>query len=149
MVKRADPFRDLVNLSEMMSRILDDEIRNRLGHKPEGQSDWVPQVDLIELEDKFLLKADLPGMDKKDISVEVVDQHLILKGERRLKRSISEGKYHRLECAYGKFYRVFPLSAEIECDLVTAVYSNGILEVVLPKIKAGQSKKISVKCEID
>lgn len=147
MVKRTDPFRDLVSLSEMMSRILDNELRHRLGAKPEAQSDWVPPVDLIELEDKFVLKADLPGLDKKDITVEVVDQHLILKGERRFKRQISEEKYHRLECAYGKFYRAFSLSCEIELDQVNAVYNNGILEVVLPKTKTGPCKKIAVKYE--
>ncbi len=148
MVRRADPFRDLVNLSAMMSRLLDDEIRNRLGHRASTQSDWMPQVDLIELDDKIILKADLPGMDKKDINIEVVDRQLILKGERRMKK-ISEEKYHRLECAYGKFYRVFPLSAEISCAAVNAAYFNGILEVTLPKVKTGHPKKISVRCEIE
>ena len=148
MVKRADPFRDLVNLGEMMSRLLEDEVRHRLGHPPSTQSDWIPQVDLIELEDKFILKADLPGMDKKEIKVEVIERQLILKGERRMKK-ISEEKYHRLECAYGKFSRVFPLSAEIDCNQVSAVYLNGILEVILPKVKTGPSKKISVQCQVE
>jgi len=133
----------------MMGRLLDDEIHHRLGHQSSAQADWIPEVDLIELEDKFILKADLPGMDKKEINVEVVDRQLVLKGERRIKRPISEEKYHRLECAYGKFYRVFPLSSEIACEKVSAVYANGVLEVILPKVKSSHSKKISVQCEIE
>jgi len=133
----------------MMSRILNDEVHHRLGHKNPTSSDWVPEVDLVELADKFVLKADLPGMDKKDIAVEVVDRQLVLRGERRLKRAISDEKYHRLECAYGKFYRQFPLPAEVICAQVTAAYANGVLEVVLPKVKNAPPKKISVHCEIE
>ena len=149
MVRKADPCRDLVNLSEMMSRILDDEVHHRLGQRDSTQADWVPEVDLVEFADKFVLKADLPGMEKKDMLVEVVDRQLVLKGERRLQRAISDEKYHRLECAYGKFRRVFPLSAEVACGQVSATYANGVLEVVLPKIKNSHPKKISVHCEIE
>ena len=149
MVRKADPFRELMNLGEMMSRLLDNEIRHRLGHHSFSQSDWIPATDLVEFEDKFILKADLPGMEKKDIIVEVIDRQLILRGVRRMNKTISEEKYHRLECSYGKFYRAFPLSSEIVCNEVTAVYSNGVLQVILPKVKTSHSRKLPIQCEVE
>jgi len=149
MVKRWDPFKDIAHLSEMMSRLLDDEIHHRLGAGTTVQSDWIPSVDLVELDDQFILKADLAGIDRKDISVEVIESQLILKGERRLKKAGEEEKYFRLERPYGKFCRIFSLPAEVNCSKVHAVLNDGVLEVILPKEEKTPERKIAIRCEVD
>ena len=105
MVRHWDPFKDIAHLSEMMSRLLDEEVQHRLGAGQSVQSDWIPSVDLVELDDKFILKADVAGMARKDIKVEVVEAQLILKGERKINKPGEEEKYFRLERPYGKFCR--------------------------------------------
>jgi HSP20 family protein len=148
MVKRWDPFKDIAHLSEMMSRLLDEEIHQQLGAGTSAQSDWIPAVDLIEMEDKFILKADLAGISRKDIIVEVVDNQLILRGERRSKKHGHDEKYFRLELPYGKFYRIFPLPAEVDCSKVHAALTDGVLEVTLAKQEKHSPRKITVKCEV-
>jgi HSP20 family protein len=149
MVKRWDPFKDIAHLSEMMNRLLDDEIHHRLGAGTTVQSDWTPSIDLVELEDQFILKADVAGIDRKDITVEVVESQLILKGERKLKKAGQEEKYFRLERPYGKFCRIFSLPDGVDCAKVHAVLNDGVLEVVLPKDEKHPDRKIAIRCEVD
>jgi len=148
MVKRWDPFKDIAHLSEMMSRLLDEEIHHQLGAGTSAQSDWIPAVDLIETEDRFILKADLAGISREDIIVEVVESQLIIRGERKSKKHSHDEKYFRLELPYGKFCRIFPLPAEVDCSKVQAALTDGVLEVALPKQEKHQPRKISVKCEV-
>jgi len=147
MVKR-DPFKDIAHLSEMMSRLLDEEIHHHLACGPQAQSDWIPGTDLVELDDKFVLKADLAGIDRKDISIEVIENQLVLKGERKLNKVEQEEKYFRLERPYGQFVRVFPLPSGVDCAKVHAALKDGVLEVILPK-ESAPSRKIPVKCEVE
>jgi HSP20 family protein len=148
MVKRWDPFKDIAHLSEMMSRLLNEEIHH-LTIGPKVQSDWTPAVDLVEMDDMFVLKADLAGIDRKDISIEVIDCQLILKGERKLRKPSSEEKHFRLERPYGKFIRVFPLPSEVDCAKVHAALQDGVLEVILPKNESQTAHKIPIKCELE
>ena len=149
MVRRWDPFKDIAHLREMMSRLLDEEVQHRLGAGQSVQSDWTPSVDLVELENKFILKADMAGMARKDIKVEVVEAQLILKGERKINKPGEGEKYFRLERPYGKFCRIFPLPAEVNCGGVHATLKDGVLEVTLPKAEKHQSRKITIKCEVE
>jgi HSP20 family protein len=148
MVKRWEPFKDIAHLSEMMSRLLDEEIHHQLAAGSPVQSDWMPAVDLIETEDKFILKADLAGIAREDITVEVIDNQLVLQGERRSKKHGQDEKYFRLELPYGKFFRVFPLPASVDCAKVHAALKDGVLEVSLSKQEKQPARKISVKCVV-
>jgi len=149
MVKRWDPFKDIAHLSEMMSRLLDEEIQHHLATGPSLQSDWLPVVDLVELDDRFVLKADLAGIDRKDISIEVIDCQLILKGERKLCKPGPEEKHFRLERPYGKFTRIFPLPSEVNCAIVHAALKDGVLELTLPKEEKRPAHKVPIKCEVE
>ena len=147
MVKRGDPFRDLVNLSEIMSKLLNEDIHTRFSSGTYYQSDWIPHIDLVELDNRFILRADLAGVSRNDISVEIIDRQLILRGERKLKKAEYEEQYHRLERPYGKFVRIFSLPTEVDCNRVSAVFRDGVLEVVLPKSEDEHTKKIPINCE--
>lgn len=148
MVKRWDPFKDIAHLSEMMGRLLDEEIHHQMGSGASLKSDWMPPMDLVETEDRFILKAELAGIPRKDIVVEVIENQLIIRGERRSKKHGHDEKYFRLELPYGKFNRVFPLPAEVDYSQVHAALKNGVLIVTLPKQEKHQTRKISIKCEV-
>lgn len=149
MAKHFDPFSDIAHLSEMMSRLLDEELHHHVSSRQQVQSDWVPVVDLVEMGDRFVLKADLAGIDRSDISVEVIDCQLVLKGERKLRKREQEEKYFRLERPYGKFVRVFPLPSEVSCSKVHAALTDGVLKVVLPKEDKHPARKIPVRCKVE
>ena len=144
MVKRWDPFRELSLITEMMTRFLGEELSEQVSSR-ELQADWIPAVDLMELEDRYILKADLAGIESEKIKVEVVDQRLILSGERPVKQGPAGYKFHRLERPYGKFYRIFPLPKEVDCERVRAKLREGVLEVILPKKESNLPKRIPIK----
>ena len=94
---------------------------------------WSPSVDIYETPTSFVLTAEAPGVLIEDIDVKVVDDTLILRGERRWERDVQGENFHRLESAYGKFERAFKLSQEIDAGRITAELRRGLLKVVLPK----------------
>jgi len=108
---------------------------------------WSPQVDLKEEEDKFVITADLPGMDPKDVHI-VMDNHaLILEGERNVERHLKEENYYRTERYSGKFYRRFMLPEYVDSEHISAKFKRGILEVIIPKKEGNRLKKMTINIE--
>jgi HSP20 family protein len=105
---------------------------------------WYPAVDMFENDDKIVIKAELPGVDKKDISVEVKDRVLTLCGERNYDHEVKEENYYRRERACGKFKRAFNLPADVDPDKIKADFKDGVLKVELPKPEAQKPKRITV-----
>lgn len=105
---------------------------------------WRPVVDIYDDENRVVINAELPGIDKKDIVIDVKDRLLTLKGERSTEKEVKEDKYHRRERAYGKFKRVFSLPAEVDPDKIKANFKDGILKIDIPKPKEQKPKKIAV-----
>jgi HSP20 family protein len=110
---------------------------------------WSPTVDIYETAASFVLTAEVPGVQSSEIDVKVVDNTLVLRGERRW---IGEGKggehFHRLESAYGKFERQFGLSERIDVDNISAELQRGVLRLVLPKRNpGGQTRQIKIETE--
>ncbi|MDQ6972919.1 MAG: Hsp20/alpha crystallin family protein, partial [Mariprofundaceae bacterium] len=122
------PWQELESMNRQMSRLLDE---GKAGAPGEGQ--WAPSVDIRETEDALLVQAELPGIDKKDVKVEVHDGVLTLSGERRYEKDVKEENVHRVERAYGSFSRSFSLPSEIDGEKVEAHMKDGVLEVRLPK----------------
>jgi HSP20 family protein len=91
-----------------------------------------------------IVKAELPGLEKEQIGVEVKDGILTLHGERKLEKEVKEENYHRIERAYGTFHRSFSLPSSVEQDKIGAKFKNGILEVTLPKREQTRPKQIKV-----
>lgn len=110
----------------------------------ENVSRWVPTVDVIEEQDLYVLKADLPGVDRKDIEITFEDGALTLKGERSESAESDHDGYQRIERSYGKFQRTFRMPENIDAESITAKSEQGVLEVRVPKQEKAQ-KKIEVQ----
>jgi len=105
--------------------------------------DWMPMVDIDESEDAFVVKAELPGVDKDDVSVTIEDGVMTIKGEKRTETK--DKKRHRVECSYGSFVRSFTLPQSSTADKVVAEYKNGILHLTIPKSEEAKPRQIEVK----
>lgn len=109
-------------------------------------SHWRPAVDIREEKDRFVIEADLPGVDPNDIEVTMENGMLTLKGERKVEKQAGSGDgYKRVERAYGMFYRRFSLPDTADPDQIKAHGKNGVLEIVIPKQEKVQPRRISVK----
>ncbi|MFC1969875.1 Hsp20/alpha crystallin family protein [Chloroflexota bacterium] len=106
---------------------------------------WMPGVEMYEKADKFIVRAELPGMKKKEIDVSVVGNTLTISGERKAETEVKDEDYYRCELCYGKFSRPVGLPAAVDPAKVDASYENGILEITLPKVEAAKPKRITVK----
>jgi HSP20 family protein len=121
---RWDPLHDLLTLHERM---------NRLGG--DSAPGWTPQVDVYETADRFVISAELPGLSRDDIRIDVQPDTIILRGERPSRRP-DRGHYHRVERGHGAFARSFGLPQPIDVDAVTADFTDGVLSVLAPKLGA-------------
>ena len=106
---------------------------------------WAPSVDVSETAKEVIVKAELPGMDPKDVDVTVRGDVLSLRGERKKEEEEKGENFHRVERSYGTFSRSIRLPAEVDADKVKATYKDGVLNISLPKTKAASVKKIEVK----
>ena len=130
---RWDPFRDLITIREKMNRLFEEVVTSRGEEKDMMSSSWSPSVDIFETENELVLTAEIPGIDEKDIEIKLEDNTLTLKGERKFEKETKEENYHRIERAYGSFYRSFTLPPYIDQDKISAEHQNGILKVIMPK----------------
>jgi HSP20 family protein len=102
---------------------------------------WTPHVDIVEKDDAYVLRADLPGLTEKDIDVQFHNGVLTLRGQRKM----AHDGYRRQERAYGAFSRSFALEMPVEADKISATYTNGVLEIHVPKAAEAQTKRIPVQ----
>jgi HSP20 family protein len=109
-----------------------------------SMTDWNPAVDIYDKDDRIVIKAELPGMDKKDIAIDLKDGVLTLTGERAHDNEAKEDDYYRRERVFGKFHRSFKLSADIDPDKIKADFKEGVLNVEIPKPEEQKPKKITV-----
>jgi HSP20 family protein len=106
---------------------------------------WIPTVDIHEEPDKFVVRADLPGVEPKDISITAENRVLTLRGERRFERSATQKGFERLERVEGSFLRRFTLPNNVQDDQIKARHVNGVLEVTIPKVPAPEPRRVSVE----
>jgi HSP20 family protein len=111
---------------------------------PEG-TQWAPSVDVSETPKEVIVKAELPGMDPKEIDVSVRGDVLTLRGERKKEEEKKGENFHRIERRYGAFTRSIRLPAEVDANKVSAEYKEGVLKINLPKTKEASVKKIEIK----
>jgi HSP20 family protein len=143
---RWDPFREMSSLQERMNRVFSEVLaRSPIGEEEISRGAWVPAVDIFETPESIVLKAELPGITKDDIFVEVKDNTLSLKGEKKFEKEVKEENYHRVERSYGSFQRAFTLPSTGQQDKVKAKFKDGILEIVLPKVEEAKPKQIKVE----
>jgi HSP20 family protein len=113
-----------------------------------GQTDqarrWVPPVDLVEAEDHFVLKADLPGLREEDVNIEVQDGTLTISGERKAEHEQRERGWYRIERSFGSFSRSLTLPDGVDADGIAASFSDGVLEVRIPKPEERKPRRIEI-----
>jgi HSP20 family protein len=114
-----------------------------------GEQDWVagtwtPLVDIYDTGDALIFTAELPGLTKDDVHIEVHQNTLTLRGERKPDPKVSQDHYHRMERAYGPFQRSFALPTLVDQEKVQATYHDGILELRLPKLESAKPRRIAI-----
>jgi HSP20 family protein len=146
-IVRWDPFRDLTTLQDRMNRIFEESFRGvpRGGNEEDWSvSSWAPLVDIYEQDGDLVLKAELPGIDHKDVDVNVENNVLTLRGERKWDGEVKRESYHRVERAYGTFTRSFTLPNMIDTEKIKAEFKDGMLRLVLPKREEAKPKQIAI-----
>jgi HSP20 family protein len=139
------PMRELTSLREEM-----DQLWNRMFRDwptmefPRG--DWIPSFDVSETKDNVVVKAEVPGMDPKDIDISLADGILTLRGEKK-DREEKEENYYLTESRYGSFSRSIRLPHEVQSDKIKANYKNGVLKVTMPKSEEAKKKEVKIKVE--
>ena len=141
---RWDPFRDMVTLRERMNKLFEDMAAARGEEKDLATSSWAPAVDIYETENEVVLTAEIPGIEEKDVEIKVEDSTLTLMGERKFEKETKEENYHRIERAYGSFFRSFTLPNYIDQDKIEAEHENGILKVRMPKRAELKPRKVKI-----
>lgn len=101
--------------------------------------------DVFEDDQRLIVRVEIPGMEKQDINIEVVDDVLVVTGEKRFEREGNDGRWRVMQRAYGSFRRVVPLDTEVLADQARATYRNGVLRIELPKARPGKPKVRSIK----
>ena len=142
---RWSPWREMNTLQNRLNHLFSDSF-----FQPSQSDDdmslgtWHPVVDMYDEDDRIVIKAELPGMEKKDIAVDVKDRVLTISGERNYDNEVKEEKYYRRERAYGKFQRAFSLPADVDSDKIKADFKDGLLKVEVPKPEKQKPKEITI-----
>ena len=141
-MKKWEPFRELVTMRDDMDRLFD----VFFGTQPQVMQEmWRPSIDIEESNGNLMVRAEIPGMDKKNIKVAVKDDILTISGERKRENETKEKTFHRIERSYGRFRRMIRLPAEVDADKVEATYKDGVLSITLPKPESMKPKHIDVE----
>ncbi len=145
MLVRWNPFNEMTRLQ----RDMNDLFYNRLRGESDAEihAGWRPEVDVFEDAERFVLSAELPGLNQDEVDIQVEDQALTLSGERKMEFEEKKESYHRIERTYGKFSRTFSLPETVDAEKILAEYRQGVLRVTIPKKPQVLPKKISIKCK--
>ena len=142
---RWEPVRELTTLQNEMNRLFSTFFDNPAGGG-NGQSlrRWVPARDLVETDDHFVLKADLPGLGADDVNIEVEDNVLTVSGERKVEHEASREGFYRVERASGSFRRSLTLPEGVKLEDIAANFDKGVLEIRIPKPEERKPRKVSI-----
>ena len=145
-IVRWEPFRELNTLQNEMNRLFNTVFDTPSGGTGNGGTmrRWLPAMDLVETDDHFVLRADLPGMSEDDVKIELEDNTLTVSGERKAEHE-SEGEgYYRVERASGSFSRSLTLPQGVDAEAVAASFDRGVLEVRIPKPEQRKPRRIEI-----
>jgi HSP20 family protein len=155
--KAVTPWRSFMGLARWerdMDRMMEDFFGRRV--RPWWPERWsrtneldvsALAVDVFEEKDDIVIKAEIPGMDKDNIEVNLTDHTLTIKGEKKKEEEVKEENYYRSERSYGSFFRTLELPKDVHADKVKATFKNGVLEVRMPKTEEAKAKEIKVKVD--
>ncbi len=143
-IVRWNPIRDLMGLQEDMDMMFENFFGDGRKMKEMGFR-WTPRVDIIEEENRYEVTADLPGVNKEDVKVEIRDNVLTLRGEKKIEEEKKNKNYRLSERFYGEFTRTFTLPENVNKDAIDAEYRDGVLHLSIPKTEKAKPKQIEVK----
>lgn len=143
MIRRWDPFREMMVLRNSMDRVVDRDLA--LAPDTWKSFNWSVALDVVESEDEYLVKASLPGIDPEELDITFDDNRLTIKGEIKQEKEIEEARYHLRERRYGSFTRSIQMPVGIDSDNIEANYDKGVLHLHLPKVEEVKPKKITIK----
>jgi HSP20 family protein len=143
-VVKWDPLRDLLSIQDRMNRLFEQTLSRSRTEDGISASTWTPAVDIYETPETIVMKADLPGLTRADIEIEIRDNALTIKGERRFAKDVQQENYLRIERASGAFQRSFTLPTSVRQEEIRASFRDGVLELLLPKAEEAKPKKIAI-----
>jgi HSP20 family protein len=143
-IRTWDPLRELLRMQEDMDRAFASLWRIGDGNQKAARA-WVPSIEVFEDKTQFTVEAELPGVSKEDLSLNVSEDTVTLSGERKYHQEEKEGSALLSEMVYGTFQRVIPLGQPVKTDAVKAEFKDGILTVTLPKAEISKTKEIKIE----
>lgn len=149
MVWELTPWRpfEFDRIRREMDRLWDSFLEGGPMRRAADGGEWLPSIDVSETKSDLVIKAELPGMDPKDIDISMNNGFLTIKGEKKHEREEKDENYHLVERSYGSFTRSVRLPREVQSDKITASFKNGVLRVTLPKSEEAKKKEIKIKVE--
>ncbi|MDD2317963.1 MAG: Hsp20/alpha crystallin family protein [Desulfobacterales bacterium] len=142
---RWEPYGGLINLQSNINRLFNDVFPGKTAEGDDlSLGMWRPMVDICDTENAIVVTAELPGVKKEDISIEVKDNILTIKGERSVDSEVKEENYYRRERSFGSFQRSFSLPTEVNPESIKAGFKDGVLKIEVPKPEAKKPKQISI-----
>ncbi len=147
-IVRWEPFRGVAALQDRINRAFEDAFPAARETDDEiAMCSWRPAVDIHKTDDGIVVQAELPGVKKEDVSVEVKENILIIRGERKTDESINEENYFRRERCFGSFSRSFTLNEAIHPDKINAKFKDGVLKITIPEPEETKPKQVTVNVE--
>jgi HSP20 family protein len=143
-IVRWEPLRELGTLQNEMNRLFNTVFDAPAPGNGGGLRRWMPAMDLVEADDRFVLTADLPGLGEDDVKIEFDDGTLTVSGERKAVNEAKKDGYHRVERAYGSFSRSLTLPQGVDPEAVTASFDRGVLEISIPKPEERKPRRIEI-----
>ena len=139
------PFRDLERIKREIDRVWDSFFETKPVVKTGEPGEWFPSLDVTETKDDIVVKAEIPGMEAKDIDISLNNDILTIKGEKKQEKEEKQQNYHLVERTYGNFIRMDRLPGEVKSDNINASYKNGVLNISLPKSEEAKKKEVKIK----
>jgi HSP20 family protein len=144
-ITRWDPFREVVTLQNRLNSLFPDYNRGTGENELVSTASFVPPVDIYEDEHRIILKLEIPGMNQEDLDIQLENNSLTVRGERKFEKEEKEENFHRIERRYGSFYRAFTIPNTVSADSVKADYDAGVLRIQLEKRAEAKPKQIKVQ----
>jgi HSP20 family protein len=144
---RWEPARELSSLQSEMNRLFNTffDTPTTTGGNGGAVRRWIPSMDLVETEEHFVLRADLPGLSQEDVAIELEDNVLTVSGERRAEHEDKKEGFYRVERSFGQFRRSLTLPDGVDADAITATFDKGVLEVRIPKPEERKPRKVAIQ----
>jgi len=139
-----DPFRELEEVSNRLNRVFGRPLARMEPNEMMTMADWTPSADISETDTAYLIKAEIPGVNKEDVKVTIENGMLTIQGERKMEKEEKDKKFHRIERSYGSFMRSFRVPDDADESAVKAEFKDGVLNVTLTKSAKAKPKAINV-----